>query len=75
MKKDWRIHAAHILEGCEIVWSYWRHLQRDQAIAGMAFDAILRRLETITEAASKKYSGRGEAASSRDRLAACPGYA
>ncbi len=54
MRKDWRDFAEHILEGIERIWDYRARVEAGKADADMAFDATLRLLETVCEAASDK---------------------
>lgn len=54
MRKDWRDFAEHILEGIERIWDYQARVGTGRADADMAFDATLRLLETVCEAASDK---------------------
>ncbi|MBA3518443.1 MAG: DUF86 domain-containing protein [Rhizobiales bacterium] len=54
MRKDWRDFAWHIVEGIERIWDYRARVKAGRADADMAFDATLRLLETVCEAASDK---------------------
>lgn len=54
MSKDWRIYAAHILEGIEVIRDYRARVSARTADEDMAAHAIQRVLETICEAAIDK---------------------
>ena len=54
MTKDWAVYAIHILESIDRIRRYYKDLKEGDVDAEMAYDAIVRNLETMSEAASDK---------------------
>ena len=54
MNKDWHIYAEHILEAIERIWDYRSRLDNGTTEEDIATDAILRNLETMSEAVADK---------------------
>lgn len=54
MSKDWKIYAQHILDAIERIWDYQIRLEEGRAEEDIATDAILRNLETMSEAVADK---------------------
>lgn len=61
-KRDWTLYLKDILTSSEKILAYTKNMGRDEFFAdSKTYDAVLRNLEIIGEAA-KKCSGRNQAA-------------
>ena len=54
MRKDPTVYIIHILESIERIREYYSRLKDGSADQDMAYDAIIRNLETMAEAATDK---------------------
>ena len=54
MSKDWRVYAIHIMDAIDQINDYKSEFESGHAREDMAYDALLRNLETLSEAAHDK---------------------